>query len=437
MKRRILILIAGCLIVGANVSAEMYLDGNGNVGIGTASPSVKLDVNGTIKANFFEGDGSRLSGVITSETDPTVPDNIKDGVSWSEISNRPNGLDNGDDIGVAYAGYTVVAKSGGDYSDPLTAMSDIGDWCGTPSAANPCLLKIMPGEYYISDGTLQMLDYVDIEGSGESITKLKGNRGNHPGVLAGSNNAELRFISVENTGGGSFAYAVTNLNTSLKITNVTAIASGANEQVSFDCESNCSSVMTNVTAIASGGTVAIGFYLNDSVSPTIINANVSASGGTLSIGFNMDNNSSPIMSNVTIIASGVETSHALHIKNESSPVISNVTATALDATNDNFAVYIISASWPVITNIIADASGGENNYGVFNKTYSISGGTIRIDHSTIKGTTGSIYVDSTFTTLVGNSLIEGSVTGPGIITCVGAYNEYYASLNNSCQLPLP
>ena len=432
MRRRIPILIAGFLIVGANVFAEMYLNSNGNIGIGTASPSVKLDVNGTIKANFLEGDGSRLIGVITSETDPTVPANIKDGVSWSEISNRPNGLDNGDDIGVAYAGYTVVAKSGGDYSDPLTAMGDIGAWCGTPSASNTCLLKIMPGEYYISDSTLQMLDYVDIEGSGESITKLKGNRSNHPGVLAGSNNSELRFISVENTGGGSFAYAVTNLNTSLKITNVTAIASGANEQVAFDCESNCSSVMTNVTAIASGGIAAIAFYMNDSVSPMIVNANVYASGGTLSIGFDMDNNSSPIMNNVTIIASGVETSHALHIKNESSPVISNVRATALNATNDNFAVYIISASWPVITNIIADASGGVNNYGVFNKTYSISGGTIRIDHSTIKGTTGSIYVDSTFTALVGNTRMEGSVNGSGTTTCAGVYDENYTFYANVC-----
>ncbi len=42
---------------------SLYLDPSGNVGIGTASPSAKLDVNGTIKAANFVGDGSGLTGI--------------------------------------------------------------------------------------------------------------------------------------------------------------------------------------------------------------------------------------------------------------------------------------------------------------------------------------------------------------------------------------
>jgi len=34
------------------------------------------------------------------ETDPTVLASVKDGVSWSEISGRPSGLDDGDDVGL-------------------------------------------------------------------------------------------------------------------------------------------------------------------------------------------------------------------------------------------------------------------------------------------------------------------------------------------------
>lgn len=33
---------------------------------------------------------------ITSESDPTVPASVKDGIAWSEISSRPAGLDDGD-----------------------------------------------------------------------------------------------------------------------------------------------------------------------------------------------------------------------------------------------------------------------------------------------------------------------------------------------------
>jgi len=35
------------------------------------------------------------------EVDPTVPSSIKDGITWTEISSRPAGLDDGDDVGGA------------------------------------------------------------------------------------------------------------------------------------------------------------------------------------------------------------------------------------------------------------------------------------------------------------------------------------------------
>lgn len=42
------------------------IDSSGNVGIGKAAPSTRLDVNGTIKANSFYGEGASLSGIISS-----------------------------------------------------------------------------------------------------------------------------------------------------------------------------------------------------------------------------------------------------------------------------------------------------------------------------------------------------------------------------------
>ncbi|GAF73554.1 unnamed protein product, partial [marine sediment metagenome] len=49
-----------------------------------------------MKATSFIGDGGSLTGVVDTESDPTVPGNIKDGIGWNEISDRPSGLDDGD-----------------------------------------------------------------------------------------------------------------------------------------------------------------------------------------------------------------------------------------------------------------------------------------------------------------------------------------------------
>ena len=41
----------------------MVIDNTGKVGIGTTSPTQLLEVNGTVKASAFQGDGSGLTGI--------------------------------------------------------------------------------------------------------------------------------------------------------------------------------------------------------------------------------------------------------------------------------------------------------------------------------------------------------------------------------------
>ena len=54
------VVLAGGLLYGQVSSDALFIDKDGRVGIGTSDPKVELDVNGSIKAQRFEGDGSAL-----------------------------------------------------------------------------------------------------------------------------------------------------------------------------------------------------------------------------------------------------------------------------------------------------------------------------------------------------------------------------------------
>ena len=57
-----------------------------------------------------------------------------------------------------------------------------------------------------------MEPYVDIQGAGEGVTKITyGGSGTwNLGTVIGADNAELRFLTVENTGGDTYAIAINN-----------------------------------------------------------------------------------------------------------------------------------------------------------------------------------------------------------------------------------
>lgn len=75
-------------------------------------------------------------------------------------------------VGGAFARMAWVAKDGtGDYGDPVAAMDDLATWCGTPSSADPCVLRIAPGTYPVSEA-LPMADFVTIRGSGIDRTVI-------------------------------------------------------------------------------------------------------------------------------------------------------------------------------------------------------------------------------------------------------------------------
>ena len=216
---------------------------------------------------------------------------------WSGLTGVPAGLNDGDDNttytagdglelvgaqfkgkGTPYQNVVIVAKSGGDFTTITAALASILD----ASASNHYLVYVAPGMYTES---VTMKQYVDIEGAGELTTKITytGSAAASTGTLLGANDAELRFLTVENTGDAMYAVAIYNSSAAPRLTHVTASASGGTNHNYGVFNSFSSPTMTNVTASASGGTFSFGVY-NAYSSATINNSVISASGGTNNYG---------------------------------------------------------------------------------------------------------------------------------------------------------
>lgn len=164
-----------------------------------------------------------------------------------------------------YQNVRIVAKGGSPYTTITDALNSITD----ASVTNRYLVKVMPGVY---NERVTMKHYVDIEGAGEQTTKITygGSANADTGTVIGANDAELRFLTVENTGGSSgYNIAVYSNITSLRLTHVTitATASVANRSYGVYNYYCCSYpqpqnvlVMKDVTVRASSPYFVYGVY---------------------------------------------------------------------------------------------------------------------------------------------------------------------------------
>jgi len=330
-----------------------------------------------------------------------VPASFADGVDDNTTYTAGDGLElvgtQFKGKGTSYQNVVIVAKSGGDFTTITAALTSILD----AGPTNHYLIYVAPGVY---TEQVTMKPYVDIEGAGELTTKITyiGNASPLTGTVVGANNAELRFLTVENTGSGDYAIAIYN--------------------------SSAAPRLTHVTASASGGTNNFGVF-NDSSAPTMMNVTASASGGT-SINTGVYNySSSPTMMNVTASGSGGTSINIGVYNSTSSPTMMNVTASGSGGTN-NYGVFNDSSSPTINNSAISTSSAivlGINNYGIYN---SASSGiyTVSVNNSQVTGSTNTIYNDPFFITYIGASQLSGGAVfgGGGTVTCAGVYDEAYA-----------
>ncbi|MEM7114988.1 MAG: pectinesterase family protein [Chloroflexota bacterium] len=366
----------------------------------------------------------------------------------------------------------VVAKSGGDFTTLTDALASIT----TASASNPYLIKIAPGVY---QEQVDLKDYVDIEGSGEGATILRGLGGNTSPNTDGSSatlratgvlNTEVRWLTVESDGAGNdFAVAIWADGTTetFSLHHITATAFAGSDDNHGIFNETSSPTMNYITASATGGANSIGVInlrssptmedvvasasgsthdargiYNLDAAPIMDNVTASASGGSRNFGI-INSNDATIMNNVITIGSGGDASYgvfnefsAVTMNNvtaigeggvlsvgvnntfASTPMLNNVTASALNGT-DNYGIYISAAATLTLDNVIASASGGSNSYGIYNNSSSAQ----TMENVTASATGGTITTygiyNDTSSPMMDN--VTASASGPS--DSYGVYND--------------
>jgi len=350
-----------------------------------------------------------------------------------------------------YGKVAIVAQSGGDYIDPVNAMSNSDQWCGTPSASNPCLLKIMPGVYDLGTSSLLMKEHVDVEGSGENVTTISSSVTTFNGTVNGAGNSELRLLSVVNTTPG--IGIMSNQVTAFSISRVASKAAG---YAVYNYYSDVA--MSDVTATGSGDQSLYPHGVMNSRSyvtmADVIAVGIAAPGGENGTGV-WNYGGHQVMTNVTASGSGGGNQNYGVRNTYCSPVMTNVDASATGTSAYNQGVSFYAPGTAVMTNVAATASGGSTNYaisiydgtvrmssvkaaaeGVAN-TYGLKieggGGKILIDRSTVEGTTNSIFGLAGPALRIGASKLVGGISVLGGISCVGSYDGDYAPLDSFCK----
>jgi len=320
-----------------------------------------------------------------------------------------------------------VAKAGGDFTSVAAALASITD----NDATHRYVVKIAPGTYTEANG-IDMKDYVDIAGSGQTATTITAtfSAASTTTVRAtGSMHAELRDLTIINTGGGAsgvnaVGVRVTNTtpNGALRITDVTVQASGAisggatNYAVYVDASAP---IITSLTASTSGNGNGVAFS-NLNASPTMTDITATTSNtGIPNAAVQNSGTSAPIMNHITALANGAGfLNYGIFDQDSSSPRMDDVTATAINA-GSNYGVGHNSSGTATLTDVTAYAG-----YGVY-----VGSGTVLIRDSFLTGFPISIY-RAGGAVQVSDTELQSPVNG--LMTCINAYNTAYVELGLAC-----
>jgi len=352
------------------------------------------EADGTSGQDTNSGDGVKTGHI----QDDAVTDAKISDVSMSKVSNLQETLDGKADNatvnalsntvatkadavhGHYYGNMTVVATSGGEYTSPVDAIADISSWCGSPSAANPCLVKVMPGVYEVGANTISLSPYVDLEGSGENATTITGTPDLGAGHLVSTiDNNEIRSITL-------------NANTAVGGNIITT-------GVRLLGDSKMSHTTVNVSG---GGLSARAYAVRISGDAEMVDVTLSATGA--------------YKHNEGIYGGGSLSIDGAHIEAYADG----------DFNGGNYAIWLYSASNAKIRNAVVQSYGPGQNMGLY--LYKSTG--VEVANSDVNASYATVFVGGISEAKVANTKITGSnykvyAQPGGLVKCFNNYDENY------------
>lgn len=341
-----------------------------------------------------------------------------------------------------YGATAIVAQSGGDYLDPISAMADVSTWCGTPAETNRCLIKIMPGSYDISGNVLVMQDWVDVLGSGEHNTLITGSGTSYAGggavLVHGANSSDTVMgeltvhltsngSAVIHTNGGHFRDMTVSY---LKTGGGTGISAATGDVVLERVKVRGSGVgwMQGVYAFYGANVVMRDVDVSITPSTTVY--------GSTCIGIYMSG-ASVDMNTVNVeCLDNTGQNNAIRLYGSNSE-LRNVTAKAIG--DDETAAILVRHDGAKVTIerstaiAINKISGGSNGQAVKVVGTTSGVGGLHIRNSTLSGTTDGLLSLDTSTTTLSNSVVSGGVNvSSGTVTCSGNSDDSAAFYASTC-----
>jgi len=352
----------------------------------------------------------------------------------------------------------TVAKSGGQFSNPVAAMASITN----AGSNNPYLIVIGPGHYTLNQ-QLVMKDHVTIVGSGREATFLHGSISGADfasgALVVGGVYCSMSNLAIENKFGSSiYSIGIYLGKGAFTLEAVDIDVWGGTARNIGIVNRGYSPHLDNLDIRIDGGEKAYGIYSDHSYARVSNTKIVARHGDVDTYGIASINSSSLLITDTVITASAhSNATHAIYEKDSNSRIrnviaeayfgqycrgvytyhstttISNCEITARNGSNQNVGILDTAYSAISLINVQASAPAGAACYGMLNSSASRA----TVENSVLAGKDHGVSINSASTRIINTRIDGGVVNNPTGKQCRGTYTRDLADVNCGESHPLP
>lgn len=371
-------------------------------------------------------DGALTTSLSSTGTALTV---ISDGSNWYSLSMATTGTSSASNS--IYGKTAIVAASGGDYTSPNDAVTNLSSWCGTPSSSNPCLISIGPGYYTLTASLdLSSYEYLSVAGTGEQATFLT-IADNH--VIQAANESEIRNLTLIGSGSTNNKYGIYSSGKAIRVNNVTVkITSTEANTHGIYLENSTAALTANNVHITVNSSTAKGISLSSvGGSITLNNVHIRTKGSS-GHGFNASSLAGPLLIKNSTIATTGSSASSLSFSNHASGS-ATIRDSIITAQNRGIFLSTSAASQIYLDNVDMETGGSSNP--LFHGFFASVATTVHIQNSQLYAPygTGLKIDDADFTFRLANVMIASTVavTNSPTLNCFNIYDNSFTALTGT------